>query len=433
MAQKFNDGQTFGAIRDILNGNAEELNATTNTANEAVKVANSFDTAPYVSYGRVFAPSGSERGVKGKDNGSLWFNGGKAYTIDYVMTSGIDMFEGLMEVCADKGDVSVLLSGSYRGGWKGSAAQTYHGVARVHYVANTNYVAVEAVDTDAAEMYVLSNDTSNRWVKVGKAAADEALQVANEAKTTATAAKTAADTANATLEKRKIGDAMGMIFAIPDLGDVVANPLVSPVAVYTLSPQGGVDNSAITIVIPTIDAGKFASMQFRVYLYGTPLSVGVVGDMPAHVTCNDYAMIDGRTRWTSSVTYREARARYGVNPAGVEVVITLTVQGNSPNGICDVQYRALFNEVVSLPTTASAESYAADFAAYDADGAAPEDGTTEAETEAEAFSEPSQAGEESEQEATEGAQVEAPAPSEPKAAVAMEDTALSGEEAPDAE
>lgn len=39
MAQKFNDGQTFGAIREILNGNADELNSTTETANEAYKEA----------------------------------------------------------------------------------------------------------------------------------------------------------------------------------------------------------------------------------------------------------------------------------------------------------------------------------------------------------------------------------------------------------
>lgn len=39
MAQKFNDGQTFGQIREILNGNADELNSTTETANEAYKEA----------------------------------------------------------------------------------------------------------------------------------------------------------------------------------------------------------------------------------------------------------------------------------------------------------------------------------------------------------------------------------------------------------
>lgn len=149
MAKKFNNGQTFGEIRQILNDNADEINANktvAETAAEMVQVLANGETAGRVA-GSIVDQSGLTP-AQLLNSGIIQYKDGKGVPVVVRLTPGANL-KGTEITSSDKGVLWVLV-GQYVNAWK---TTTINGLA---FIAGGK---IAAFDFDTSEVWMLKNST----------------------------------------------------------------------------------------------------------------------------------------------------------------------------------------------------------------------------------------------------------------------------------
>lgn len=172
MAQKFNDGQTYGQIRTILNGNADELTSTSTTAKNAKTAADKAQKdiddlkKTYAGNGKVGLVksvalpilTGNPTVAKLTEIGDIEFNNGIGVSKLIRILSGNDLENLASTFSESKYSTIYVIDGEYTNGWKGSSSANYTAYALINF---GKMVAVDLLEG------VIWQYTGSEWRQVG--------------------------------------------------------------------------------------------------------------------------------------------------------------------------------------------------------------------------------------------------------------------------